>query len=108
MSCTASAVSPSFAYASVASNFVDWAAGEAQNSSRFQGEIDRLRDLAAGSHRQGYSRTTGPLTHIPWGELSRSVSDLISQPQGERPRAWKNTDLPTDDGYRHVRTYQTA
>jgi hypothetical protein len=108
MSCTASAVNASLAHASVAPHFVDWAAGEARHSSRFQGEIDRLRDLAAGSHRQGYSRTTGPLTHTSWDELSRSVSDLISQPQNERPRAWRNTDLPTDDGYRHVRTYQTS
>jgi hypothetical protein len=67
-----------------------------------------LRHLAAGSHRQGYSRTTGPLTHTSWDELSRTVSDLIIQPQGHRPRAWKNTDLPTDDGYRHIRTYQTS
>ena len=108
MSCTASAVNASLAHASSAPNFVEWAVGEAQHSPRFHGEIDRLRDLAAGSHRQGYSRTTGPLTHGSWDELSRSVSDLISQPQGERPRAWKNTDLPTDDGYRHVRSYQTS
>jgi hypothetical protein len=108
MSSTASAPSPSPASASAAPNFVDWAAGEAQHSSRFHGEIDRLRHLAAGSHRRGYSRTTGPLTHKSWDELSRTVSELRSQPQPDRPHAWRNTDLPTDDGYRHARTYQTS
>src|SRR6059058_997348 len=58
MSRTASAVNESLAHASIAPNFVDWAVGEAQQSPRFHGEIDRLRDLAAGSYRQGYSRTT--------------------------------------------------
>src|SRR6266516_7885395 len=108
MSSTASAPTPSLAYASTAPNFVDWAGGEAQHSSRFHDEIDRLRDLAAGFHRRGYSRTTGPLTSKSWDELSRTVSELLSQPQPDRPHAWRNTDLPTDDGYRHVRTYQTS
>jgi len=108
MSCTASAPSLSVAYASAAPNFVDWAAAEEQHSSPFHAEIDRLRHLAAGSHRRGYSRTTGPLTNKSWDELSRTLSDLRGQPQPERPRAWKNTYLPTDDGYRHVHAYQTG
>ena len=86
--------------------FFDWASGEAQSSPRFRAAVDRLRQLAAGSERAGYARTTGPLTQKSWEDLSRTLPALLSQPQEERRHAWNNTDLPTDDGLRHLRDYQ--
>src|SRR6266540_5973144 len=102
---TPSSLSPYLRNASAAPNYVDWAANEAQRSLRFQAEVDRLRHLAAGHDRRGYPRTTGPLTDKSWSELSQ-LRPLGAEPQEERPRAWKNTPLPTDDGLRHVRDYE--
>jgi hypothetical protein len=87
-------------------DFVRWAAAEAERSPRFQREIDRLRQLAAGADRNGYSHSTGPLTKREWDELADLLQALLRQPQSERPRAWKNTYFATDDSLRHVRAYQ--
>ena len=102
---TPSSQGPYLRNASTASNFVDWAAAEAHRSMRFHMELDRLRHLAAGSARDGYARTTGPLNGKAWSDLSR-LRTLGAQPPEERPRAWKHTQLPTDDGLRHVREYE--
>src|SRR5207253_9048373 len=93
------------ATAAAASGFFVWAAREAERWPRFQSEIERLRRLAAGTERAGYPRTTGPLTRRGWGELEREFAEAQRLDQADRPRAWKNTPLPTGDGLRHLRDY---
>jgi hypothetical protein len=88
-----------------ATNFVDWAAVEAARSPRFRAGIDRLRRLAAGEERGRYPRSTGPLTLWSWRQLERAYEHRRRLAQGERPRAWRNSALPTDDGLRHLRDY---
>jgi hypothetical protein len=87
-------------------NFVDWAALEAKCSRRFRGEIDRLRSLAVGASRAGYIRTTGPLSALAWEDLTQRIPALLREDQSDRPRAWRNPQLPTDDSLRHVRDYE--
>jgi hypothetical protein len=86
-------------------DFVAWAASEAERSPRFQASIDRLRALAAGETRAGYPRTTGPLTGQAWPALEQILADASRRAQHHRPYAWKNTELATDDGLRHLRDY---
>jgi hypothetical protein len=102
---TQSALTPYLLNASAPPNWVDWAAAEASRSQRFGAEIDRLRRLAVGADRSGYARTTGPLTLTPYGELAE-LRQTGAAPQEQLPRAWKNTQLLTDDGLRHVRDYE--
>lgn len=59
---------------------------EAERSPRHRGRIDRLRALAAGESRSGYSGDTGPLTRYSFAELEalgaagkrRHVSDYLA------------------------------
>src|SRR5438876_396083 len=51
------------------SDLLSWTTSEAASWPVFHEKIDRLRELAAGAHRDGYSLTTGPLTAHTWSEL---------------------------------------
>ena len=86
-------------------DFVAWAANEAEHSPPFQSEIDRLRALAAGSARAGYSRTTGPLTARDWPTLEQIHADASRLAERERRYAWRNRDFPAFEGLRHVHAY---
>ncbi len=86
-------------------SFVHWAAREAEHSPRFRSEIDRLRQLAGGQARGGYRRSTGQLSKRPWAQLEQTLADSLRLSQPQRPRAWANTLLPTDEGLRHLRDY---
>jgi hypothetical protein len=86
-------------------DFVAWAASEAAHSPRFHPEIDRLRAIAAGKSRAGYPRTTGPLTGQAWPSLEEILANASRRAQHQRPYAWKNTELPTDEGLRHLSDY---
>src|SRR5205823_2663138 len=55
--------------------------------------------------RAGYPRTTGPLSNRSWLELESAFVQARRLEQTQRPRAWKNTPLPTDDALRHLRDY---
>lgn len=101
---TPSSLSPYLRNATSGPNFVDWAASEAQRSERFRFELDRLRHIAAGSARDGYCRTTGPLSDKSWSDVSE-LRALGARTSEQRPRAWQDRSLPTDDGLRHVRDY---
>jgi hypothetical protein len=56
------------------------AAQEAARSQRHRDRIGRLQTLAAGRHRGGYARDTGPLTERTWAELK----ELDSAEAGKR------------------------
>jgi hypothetical protein len=86
-------------------DFVAWAANETEHSPPFRGEIDRLRALAAGSTRAGYSRTTGPLTARNWPALEQIFANASRSAERERRYAWRNRDLPAFEGLRHVDAY---
>ena len=86
-------------------DFVAWAANEAEHSPPFQSEIDRLRALAAGSARAGYSRTTGPLTARDWPTLEQILANASRLAEQERRYAWRNKDSPAFEGLRHVHAY---
>ena len=86
-------------------DFVAWAALVAERSPRFRRGIDKARRLAAGEERGAYPRSGGPLTLCTWVELEGRLAEARALPEGERPRAWKNTERPANDALRHVYGY---
>src|SRR5439155_16252646 len=49
--------------------------------------------------------SAGPLSEMTWDELEQLPARWNAINQLERPRAWRETDRPTDEGLRHVRDY---
>src|SRR5688500_17617846 len=58
------------------------AALEAERSENARAELDRLRRLATGEGRDGYARSTGPLTSCTFAELvtltKRHATDYVA------------------------------
>jgi hypothetical protein len=63
-------------------NVFEQAAVEAERSEDARRELDRLRRLAAGEGRAGYSRSTGPLTSYAFSALlkrrERHATDYVA------------------------------
>jgi hypothetical protein len=79
-------------------------AGEHASSDYWTGRVDRLRELARGEDRGGYTNSTGPLDERTWEELL-VLAEEGRRPASVRPRGHKGRATETDEGNRHVRSY---
>jgi hypothetical protein len=76
-----------------------WAAREAARSPLFRSALDDLRRQARIDH----PRAGGRAVDYEWTDLE--ALELAGR-EAVRPRAHQKRDLPTDEGYRWVRTYR--
>jgi hypothetical protein len=80
-----------------------WAAREAAQSPLFRAELDDLRREARVDH----PRAGGRAGALDWTGLE-ALERAGREDAKTRPRAHRNADLPTEDGYRWVRDYRAA
>jgi hypothetical protein len=78
-----------------------WAAYEATRSPLFRNELAELRELARVDH----PRAGGRGVDHDWEGLAK-LEDAGRAHPNARPRAHRNKDLATDEGYRWVRIYR--